>query len=129
MSFFSKMFGGSSESKEKKILPWIELNNLELIKEIQEKSKTKAQIVFKHSIRCGISRMVMNQFIDNYDLENTDVDLYYLDIINNREVSNEVGYHFQVIHESPQLLVIKNGVAVAHASHGSINEIELSEFA
>jgi bacillithiol system protein YtxJ len=45
-----------------------------------------------------------------------------------REVSNEIGYKFQVIHQSPQLLVIKNGVAVAHASHGAINELDLEKY-
>ena len=45
-----------------------------------------------------------------------------------RDVSNQVGYKFQVIHQSPQLLFIKNGVVVAHESHGAINEIDLSRF-
>jgi bacillithiol system protein YtxJ len=48
--------------------------------------------------------------------------------LNYRDVSNEVGYKFQVMHESPQILVIKNGVVVAHASHGAINEVDLSRF-
>lgn len=127
MGIFNKLFGASNEQQDKKVLPWIELNDLKQIETIHEKSKTKTQIIFKHSIRCGISKMVMNQFVNQYDLGENDVDLYYLDLINNREVSNEVGYHFQVIHESPQLLVIKNGIAVAHESHGAINELQLGK--
>jgi bacillithiol system protein YtxJ len=90
-------------------------------------SKSKTQFVFKHSTRCGISRMVMSQFESAYNLD-INADLHYLDLLNYRDVSNEVGYKFQVMHQSPQLLVIKNGVVVAHASHGEINEIELSKF-
>ena len=119
---FKKLFG-SKEPKEEKVLPWIPLTTLEQILAISEKSKTKTQLIFKHSTRCGISRMVINQFSELYDVD-SNADLYYLDLLNYREVSNEVGYQFQVLHQSPQLLVIKNGVAVAHASHGGINDMD-----
>ncbi|OIQ16996.1 bacillithiol system redox-active protein YtxJ [Lacinutrix sp. MedPE-SW] len=127
MGIFNKIFGDSSQPKEEKVLPWISLTAVSQLETIAEKSKSKTQIIFKHSTRCGISRMVMNQFIDAYNLD-LNVDLYYLDLLNYREVSNEVGYKFQVMHQSPQLLIIKNGVAVAHASHGAINELELEKF-
>jgi len=124
---FKKLFGGSTEPKEEKVLPWINLNSLSQLNEIEEKSKTKTQVIFKHSTRCGISRMVMNQFVEAYDVD-ANLDLYYLDLLSYRDVSNEVGYQFQVMHESPQLLVIKNGVTVAHASHGGINDLDLLRF-
>jgi bacillithiol system protein YtxJ len=127
MKFF-KLFGGTKEAKEEKVLPWIPLNTLTQLELIATKSQTKTQLIFKHSSRCGISRMVINQFIDNYNFTESDFDLYFLDILNNREVSNEVGYTFQVIHESPQLLVIRNAVVVAHASHSGINSIDLNTF-
>ncbi|MDH7914006.1 bacillithiol system redox-active protein YtxJ [Winogradskyella sp. SYSU M77433] len=123
---FKKLFG-SSEPKEEKILPWIALNSIDQLDIIEEKSKGKTQLIFKHSTRCGISRMVMNQFVAAYDLD-LNTDLYYLDLLSYREVSNEVGYKFQVMHESPQLLVIRNGVVVAHASHGGIIDMDLEKF-
>jgi bacillithiol system protein YtxJ len=124
---FKKLFGGSTEPKEEKVLPWINLNLLTQLNEIEEKSKIKTQVIFKHSTRCGISRMVMSQFVEAYDVD-ANLDLYYLDLLSYRDVSNEVGYQFQVMHESPQLLVIKNGVTVAHASHGGINDLDLMRF-
>ncbi len=128
MGLFKNMFGGSSpkESKESEKLPWIALQSLEQLNEIEEKSKTKTQLIFKHSTTCGISRMVINMFKDNYDFSEEDFDLYYLDLHAYRDVSNETGFKFQVLHQSPQLLVIKNGVAVAHSSHGAISEIDLN---
>ena len=123
---FKKLFGTSKPNKEEKKLPWIALNSMAQLRTIAENSKTKTQLIFKHSTRCGISRMVMNQFIAAYDLD-AKADVYYLDLLNYRDVSNEVGYKFQVLHQSPQLLVIKNGVAVAHASHGAINDLDLSQ--
>ncbi|QRM90875.1 bacillithiol system redox-active protein YtxJ [Lacinutrix sp. WUR7] len=124
---FKKIFG-SSKPKEEKVLPWIPLNDMQQLQFMEEKSKTKTQVIFKHSTRCGISRMVMNQFVAMYNLTEKDLDLYYLDLLNYREISNEVGVKFMVMHESPQLIVIKNGNVVNYASHGGINDIDLSKF-
>lgn len=124
---FGKLFGGSKEPKEEKILPWKQLTTVDQLNTIEKLSKGKTQVIFKHSTRCGISKMVMNQFVSAFDVD-VNLDLYYLDLLSYREVSNEAGFKFQVMHQSPQLLIIKNGVAVAHASHGGINEIDLAKF-
>lgn len=123
---FKKLFG-SSEPREEKVLPWILLTSLDQLQEISEKSKGKTQLIFKHSTRCGISRMVINQFIENYDLE-TNADLYYLDLLSYRDVSNEVAYKYNVIHQSPQLLIIKNDIVAKHASHGAINNLNYANY-
>ncbi|MCF6296151.1 MAG: bacillithiol system redox-active protein YtxJ [Flavobacteriaceae bacterium] len=129
MGIFNSLFGGSNSVKKvKKMLPWIALNSLDQLNTIENKSMTKLQVIFKYSTRCGISSMVLNQFENSYNLTEDDLDLYFLDLINYREVSNEIGYKFQVMHESPQLLVIKNGVAVAHGSHSGVNAIDLDSF-
>ena len=124
---FGKLFGNNKAPKEEKELPWQNLTTIEQLDEIELSSKGKTQLIFKHSTRCGISRMVLNQFTETYNLE-LNADLFYLDLLSYRDVSNEVGYKFQVMHQSPQLLVIKNGVVVAHASHGAINDLDLSKF-
>ncbi|QWX85070.1 bacillithiol system redox-active protein YtxJ [Cellulophaga sp. HaHaR_3_176] len=130
MGLFDGLFGNKDKGEkiEKKDLAWIPLTSLDQLEEIKEKSGAKTQIIFKHSTTCGISRMVINTLKSSYNLTEDQADLYYLDLLSNREVSNETGYKFQVLHQSPQLLVIKNGVAVAHASHGEINNIDLSSF-
>lgn len=127
MGLFKNIFK-ASEPKEEKVLPWIELNALDQLKTLVEKSSTRPQFIFKHSTRCGISKMVINQFVEQYDLSSEQADLYYLDLLSFRDISNEVGYMFQVIHQSPQLIVLRNGVVVAHGSHGAINDIELTRF-
>ncbi|WP_298897092.1 bacillithiol system redox-active protein YtxJ [uncultured Psychroserpens sp.] len=127
MGFLKSIFG-SSEPKEEKVLPWQALTNVAQLAEIAQRSQAKTQVIFKHSTRCGISSMVMNQFVSAYNVD-ANLDLYYLDLLSYREVSNEVGYKFQVIHQSPQLLIIKNGTTVAHASHGAINDLDLERFA
>ncbi|SEQ53301.1 bacillithiol system protein YtxJ [Hyunsoonleella jejuensis] len=128
MGLLNKLFGGEKVAKAEKMLPWIPLNDLKQIDYIKQKSSIKTQVIFKHSTRCGISSMVQRQFIEDYNFSEKELDLYYLDILNYRQISDEVGYAFQLIHESPQLLVIKNGELVAHASHGQINQVDLNRF-
>ena len=129
MGIFKNIFGSGSETKkESKSIPWQTLESVEQLEVIAEKSKTKAQVLFKHSTTCGISRMVLNMFNGSYGLADGAVDLYYLDLHAHRDVSNAIAEKFQVIHQSPQLLVVKNGTTVFHRSHGSITEVDLNQF-
>ncbi len=128
MGLFDKLFNGSNEPKQVESTPWIDLNKMDQLDAIVEHSKTKTQLIFKHSTRCGISRMVIGQFKKNYGLAEAKADLYYLDLLGHRDISQEISNRFNVVHESPQLVVIRNGVVVAHASHGGINDMELEKF-
>ncbi|PIF01373.1 MAG: bacillithiol system redox-active protein YtxJ [Maribacter sp.] len=130
MGLFKDFFGknGKEPGKEKANTPWKPLVSVHQLDEIVERSKNKPQIIFKHSTTCAISRMVFNTFNANYDFPKDRFDLYYLDLHGFREVSDETGIKFQVVHQSPQLLVIRNGVVVAHDSHGGINTIDLNGF-
>lgn len=124
------LFGSknNSEAKEEKQLPWKALTSMEQLDAIVADSKTRPVAIFKHSTRCGISRMVIRQFEGAYDIDPSKMDLYYLDLLAYRSISDEVGIKFQVLHQSPQLIVVKNGVAVAHASHSGIQAHELENF-
>jgi len=128
MGLFDKLFNSSSETVDKKELHWILLNSINQLDDIKYKSSTKTQIIFKHSTRCGTSRMVLKQFERDYIFSENEMDIYFLDLIAYRDVSNEIASQFNVFHESPQLLVVKNRVVVAHSSHGSINNINLDQF-
>ncbi len=127
MGLFGNLFG-NKEAKEEPELPWISLRTKEQLLEISDRSKDKPQFIFKHSTTCGISRMVLGMFSESYRFDEHSADLYFLDLHSYREVSNEVAVKFQVIHQSPQLLVIKNGVTVYHTSHGAITETNLEQF-
>lgn len=123
------LFGNKDASEEeKKSINWKQLTSMEQLDEIVSASKSKTVAIFKHSTRCGISRMVLRNFENSYTLSEEQLDLYYLDLLSYRDISDAIGHRLQVIHQSPQLLVIKNGTAVAHASHHSINASELENF-
>ncbi len=124
------LFGSTKNDseKEQKALQWKRLVSVDQLKIIAKDSHKKPVAIFKHSTRCGISRMVLRNFEGTYSIDPENMDLYFLDLLAYREVSDEVGFTFQVLHQSPQLIVIKNGIAVAHASHHGIRAEELANF-
>ncbi|MBC6998735.1 bacillithiol system redox-active protein YtxJ [Cytophaga sp. FL35] len=130
MGIFGNLFGGNgSEEKEKSSkIPWIPLTDENQLEEIKSKSNSKAQFIFKHSTTCGISRMTLNMFTQNYALKEEEADFYFLDLHQNRNVSNLVSEIFQIRHESPQLLIIKEGQVIMHDSHGAIADITLEDY-
>ena len=123
-----KWFGSNKEAaqQEKAAISWKELTSMEQLGQLIEESATRKVIVFKHSTRCGISRMALRQFEKEINPD-INASLYFLDLIAFREVSNEVAYRFGVIHESPQLLLIENGSAIHTASHGRIDGQRINE--
>ena len=130
MSVFDKLFGKKNEGavKTKATVPWIPLVSMGQLEEIVQQSKSKTQVIFKHSTSCGISRMVMNSFLADYSFTEDQLKLYYLDLHRYREISNGVATTFKVVHQSPQLLIIRNGLPVANASHGAITQIDLEKY-
>ncbi|HEX8016751.1 MAG TPA: bacillithiol system redox-active protein YtxJ [Flavobacterium sp.] len=125
MSFFNSIFGSSDNSEAPKSnINWTELTNILQLQEVEAISNEKPVVIFKHSTRCSISRMALKQFEREYDLENV-VDAYFLDLIAHRDISNEIADKFNVYHESPQLILIKNGKAVYNVSHSDIDAVAL----
>ena len=120
MSLFKNMFGGSDNAAGNAKVNWEQLNDVAQLDNIVAESKDKPVVIFKHSTRCSISRMALRQFESNYNLDDS-VTPYFLDLIENREVSNGVAQRFNVQHQSPQVLVIRNGVSVYDASHEGID--------
>ncbi len=104
---------------------WINLNDEGLLNEIKVKSAGKPQLIFKHSTRCSISSMAKNR-LDRAE-QPEGIDFYYLDLIANRNLSNKVAEVFDVEHESPQVLLIKNGSCVYDESHMGISIDEIAE--
>jgi bacillithiol system protein YtxJ len=129
MGFLKNIFGDkTSKEVEETYLSWTPLVSVEEINTIKEISKNQSVLIFKHSTRCGISRMVMKQFESLFNEENKQLKVYYLDLLNFREVSSKLSEVFQVIHQSPQLLVIKNEISVYDESHYEITKVNLSKY-
>ncbi|WP_374363367.1 bacillithiol system redox-active protein YtxJ, partial [Cloacibacterium sp.] len=87
-----------------------------------EHSIEKPIVIFKHSTRCMISKSVLRNFEKEVKSSNgTSVDFYYLDLLNYRNISNEIAEQFNITHQSPQVILIKNEEAVYNTSHDGIS--------
>ena len=106
---------------------WIHLTDEEQLKNIITKSADRPQVIFKHSTRCSISAVALNR-LQNAE-QPTEVDFYFLDLINNRSLSNKISEVFRVEHESPQVLVIKDGQCVYDESHLGISMDDILDHA
>ncbi|MVN21504.1 bacillithiol system redox-active protein YtxJ [Mucilaginibacter arboris] len=104
---------------------WINLTSEEQIKAI--KAAKGYSIIFKHSTRCSISMMAKRRFELDGNLFDENTPLYFLDLIKYRELSAKVAETFNVHHESPQLLLIKDGECILNQSHSSISAEEAVE--
>jgi bacillithiol system protein YtxJ len=127
MSFFKNMFNSSADKdlNENKI-NWNELTDLGQLNEIIAISNEKPVAIFKHSTRCSVSRMALKQFENEFDSSDK-VTPYFLDLIEYRAISNEIATRFGVTHQSPQLILIKEGKAIYNVSHSDIDAEELSK--
>lgn len=104
---------------------WKVLNSEEQLDQIIKDSYQRPVVLFKHSISCGISAMAKYQLEEQWDFDPEDFDFYYLDLINNRSVSNKIAKDLEVIHQSPQIIVVKNGQSIYDTSHHNINSATL----
>jgi bacillithiol system protein YtxJ len=127
MSFFKNIFNSSDDKdlNENKI-NWNELTDLGQLNEIIAMSNEKPVAIFKHSTRCSVSRMALKQFENEFNSSDK-VTPYFLDLIEYRAISNEIANRFGVTHQSPQLILIKEGKAVYNVSHSDIDAEELGK--
>ncbi len=95
---------------------WVGLKNEEQLNMLKEISHQKIQMIFKHSTQCSISAAAYQE------MEKVDTTAWYLDIFQHRPISNQIAEDFGVKHESPQVLLVKNGAVVYHESHRKITQ-------
>lgn len=119
MSIFNKLFGSSEQENTSKI-EWRRLTDLGQLNELTALSFEKPVLIFKHSTRCSISRFALKHFENEYDFSNEELQPYFLDLLEYRSISNEIASRFDVFHQSPQILVIKEGKSVYDESHDAI---------
>ena len=122
MGIFDSMFKPDS----KPLWPGVTIQSKADLEGLLKKSFIRPQLIFKHSTRCSISRYVLSDFIAHYTFSSDELESHYLDLLNYREISNQIADQLEVIHQSPQILLIKNGKAVVYASHEGITELQLS---
>jgi bacillithiol system protein YtxJ len=104
-------------------LPWRQLESKEALEALFNSPSEVPFLLFKHSTRCGISSFVLSKFESEWNLAEDTCHLYYLDLLQYREISAKIASLSGVVHQSPQLILVHAGNVIYHASH---NEIEAS---
>ncbi len=120
MGWKDRFSGGGSSN-----VPWKTINEEGQIQEMVDASNKKPQLIFKHSTRCSISSMAKSRLEREWNLEN--VQPWYLDLIDYRNVSNAIASQLGVQHESPQAILLKVGKVVYVSSHSSISVSEIAK--
>lgn len=106
---------------------WIHLTDEEQLKQIISKSQIQPQVLFKHSTRCSISSVALQRL--QRVSPPSGIDFYFLDLLAYRPLSNRIAEVFKVPHQSPQVLVIRNGECVYEESHMGISMNDIVEHA
>ena len=111
-------------------MTWTELRTESQLENIQEESRTKSILIFKHSRRCSISRMALDRLERKWNAAETlHIKPYFLDLLSFRETSASVARQFDVEHESPQVIIIENGQSIFDQSHFDIDYDKILEAA
>lgn len=85
--------------------------------EVIDASQSLPVLIFKHSTRCGISSMAKRSLVS---LNPTKLNIYLIDVISDRSISNRVTELFAIRHESPQAILLIGGEVVWYASHSKV---------
>lgn len=126
MGLFNGFFNSDSNEHNSKI-NWVSLTEISQLTTLISQSSIKPILIFKHSTRCGVSRMALKSFEKSYDLDESVLEMCFLDLISYRDLSNEISSQLNVHHQSPQVLVVKNGQLVYHDSHYQISLQKIKE--
>ena len=101
---------------------WTNLTSEDALIRLMEDSKNTPILLFKHSTRCSISSMVKSRLERSWNVDEMDgVVPFILDLIQFQNLSSKVALDFEVRHESPQIIVVKDGVSIYDASHMGIS--------
>ena len=102
-------------------MAWIHLTLQEQLEEAINLSETKHQLFFKHSTRCIISKMALQAFESSGALDSGAADFYLLDLLNYRTISNEIANRLNIIHQSPQAIMLSKNEVIYSETHDRID--------
>jgi bacillithiol system protein YtxJ len=108
-------------SSSKKAFPWTELTTESQLDSALQHSAEKPVLFFKHSTRCSISAMALSRFESRWSSGNDRCTIYFLDLLANKPISALIAEKCKVIHQSPQVIVVRNNEVIHTASHGEID--------
>lgn len=100
---------------------FIKLDSTESLDELFQKSHETPVLVFKHSVTCPISAEVYRE------VSAVEADVNLIVVQSARSISNAIAERTGIRHESPQAIILKDGMPVYHASHFDVTADDVYE--
>lgn len=122
MGWFSK----TSSNESGQAINWRNLKSQEDLETWNDYSFQQPVMIFKHSTRCSISSMAKNRLERGWNYTDDQVIPLFIDLLAHRDISNDVASFYGITHESPQILIIRNGTCIYSSSHGGIDPSSIS---
>ncbi len=119
MSFFKTLFTPSAAEDPADF--WKLISSETDVEEALADSYGNKVVIFKHSKRCHISKRVLKNFEKQVKKSDKEAIYYFLDLLSYRSISDAIAERLEVQHQSPQMIVVENGIAVRNASHQNIS--------
>ena len=99
------------------MINWNPLDTEDKLDELIKESYSTPIVILKHSTTCPISSIAKMRIDQDFT---GDAKMYYLDLLAYRSISNKIADIFMITHQSPQVLVIKDGDCIYDESHLNI---------
>lgn len=109
------------------MINWKSIQSEQDLQDLLQVSYATPVLILKHSTTCPISSMAKYRLEDDWKFGDEELVPYYLDLLRYRSLSNLIASTLRVHHESPQVILVKNGESDYDASHLDISVPELQE--
>lgn len=109
------------------MIHWTHLEDLQQLDEANQVSMGQDIMLFKHSTTCPISGAAKKRVESGWDFSDNQLKPFYIDLKTFRTVSNTIEDKYNVKHESPQVLIIRDGKCIYDASHFDIKVDSIKE--
>lgn len=100
---------------------FVTITDINAFRELAERSKERPVVIFKHSLTCPISAGAYDQMAEFAG------EVALVEVQRARELSTEIENRLGLAHESPQVIVLRNGQVVWSASHFKITVAAVTE--
>jgi bacillithiol system protein YtxJ len=90
---------------------FVKITDTRTFEELTKRSKERPVVIFKHSLTCPISAGAYDQMAE------FEGEVALIEVQRSRELSTEIEHRLGVVHESPQVIVLRNGQVIWDASH------------
>ena len=108
---------------------WIIADSADRIYEAADLSQEERVLIFKYSHRCVINYTMKMLLQKEWNEGEMSMKTYLVNVIDSRDISNDITKQFEVEHHSPQVLIIEKGKCIANFTHGKVLYSNLKQFA